>query len=303
MDAHKRKALSRIILCFSLFLVLRLAEELLIIPRVFNTRGLIACLGGLVILLVYIRFINRSLEQIGMVFSRHKVRKGIVIAVILNLVSAVIAYALEYSRISATPGQTVVSVFYGSADHAYSSAGLLRFAMWMAIGVLIAVIHAVFYELAFRGLLITLGSHSMRFWKINLIQAGLYTFWFLIPVVRLILYPSADSNVRIPALFLIMLVYQMFTSVKLGLLRSSTGSVWVCIFDHIGFACILDMIHVQHTALDMTVQMDQSYTLRIICYQAVSLLMVSVYYIYKTQKIRKTQKSRAHAVGHRSSSH
>lgn len=292
MDARKRKALSRMIQCFSLLLVLRLVEELLIIPRVANTKGLVACLGGFVILLLYIRFINKPLEAIGMVFSRHKICKGLLLAVIFNVVSAVLVFTVEYFRISATPGDTAVSVFYDSVQHAYSSAGFWTFAMWLAIGILIAAIHALFYEMTFRGLLITLGSRSMHFWKINLIQAGLYTFWFLIPVVRMILYPSGSSAKQILILFLVMLVYQMLTAVKLGLLRSATGSIWACIFDHFAFACILDMIHVQHTAADMTVQLDASYYLRIICYQAISLLMVFVYYICKKQKIGK---SRSHS--------
>ena len=73
MGAHTRKSLSRIIRCFLLFLALRLVEELLIIPRYADSKGLIACVGGLFILLFYIRFINKPLKKIGMVFSRHKV--------------------------------------------------------------------------------------------------------------------------------------------------------------------------------------------------------------------------------------
>ncbi len=288
MDASTRKALSRIIQCFSLFLVLRLVEELLIIPRVANTRGVIACVGGFVILLVYIRFINKPLEQIGMVFSGHKIRKGIIIALILNLVTAGIVFTFEYLRLSAAPGQTVISVYYDSTQHAYSSAGFQGFALWLAFGILVEVIHAFFYEMSFRGLLISLGLRSMRFWKINMLQTGLYTFWFLIPILRVILYYSDTTSAKqIALLFVVMLVYEVLCAVKLGLLRFSTGSVWVCIFDHFAFACVLDMIHVVHTAADMTVQLDQSYYLRLVCYQAISLLMAFVYYSYKKPKIQK----------------
>lgn len=290
MDARKQKALKRISQCFLLFLVLRIVEELLVIPR-FDTRGMIACVGGVVILLVYIRYINKPLEKIGMIFSGHKVRKGIILAAILNIVPAAIVFTLEYFRISRTPVHTAITIFFKSEQYAYSSAGFQKFAMWLAIGILVDVIHAFFYETAFRGLLITLGSRSMRFWKINLIQSGLYTFWFLFPVLRVILYySSAYSAKQTLTLFLVMLVYQMLISVKLGLLRYSTGSVWACIFDHFAFACILDMIHVQHTAADMTVQLDGSYYQRILCYQAISLLMVFVYYMYKKPKIEQLQK-------------
>ena len=39
MEVHQNKALSRIIQCFALFLVVRLVEELFIIPRYINTKG------------------------------------------------------------------------------------------------------------------------------------------------------------------------------------------------------------------------------------------------------------------------
>ena len=288
MDARTRKAMTRITQCFLLFLILRLVEELLIMPRYVNSLGLIACAGGIVLLLFYIRYINKPLEEIGLIVDGHKIRKGIILAAILNIVSAGIVFTLEYLRISRTPIHTAVSVFYKSELHAYSAAGFRTFAMWLVLGLLVNVIHAFFYETAFRGLLFTLGSRSMRFWKINLIQSGLYTFWFLIPVLRVILYSSGGASTKqILTLFLVMLVYQMLISVKLGLLRYSTGSVWACIFDHFAFGCIQDMIHIQHTAADMTVQLDGSFYQRILCYQAISLLMVLVYYLYKKPKIRE----------------
>ncbi len=291
MEAHKNKALSRIIQCFSLFLVLRLLEELLIIPRYVNTKGLVACIGGFAILLFYIRFINKPLEEIGMIFSGHKVRKGIILAAAFNLIPAAIVFTMEFRRFSAMPGHTVISVFYDSVQHSYSAAGFMNFAMWAGIGLLIAVVHAFFYEMTFRGLLITLGSRSLHFWAINAIQAGLYTFWYLIPVLRVLLYYSGAYGLRrIFVLFLVTLAYEMLTAVKLGLLRSSTGSVWACIFDHIAFAYLLDMIHVQYTAADMSVQLDEKYYTRILAYQVLSLLMAFVYYIYKKQKIQEKQR-------------
>ena len=304
MNANDRKTLSRITRCFLLFLILRLVEELLIIPRYVNSWGLIACVGGLVILLIYIRFINKPLEEIGIQFSEHKMRKALAIAVILNVVPAVIVYAVDYLRTAAKPGQTAFSFFYHSSEYAYANAGLRIFLMWLAIGVAISVIYAFFYEMTFRGLLITLGLRSLHFWQANLIQSCLYTIWFLIPVVRVIAYDSDKySTKQILALFAVMLVYEMICAFKLGLLRYSTGSIWACIFDHFLFACILEMLHVQHTSADMTVQLDQNYYLRMLCYQAISLLIVLGYYLYKKPKIReqlKEQRSMHHSSHHSS---
>ena len=291
MEVHQKKALSRIIQCFSLFLVLRLVEELFIIPRYLNTKGVVACLGGFAVLLFYIRFINKPLEEIGMIFSGHKIRKGIILAAVFNIVPAVIVYFIEYRRLSASGGHTVLSMFYDSAQHSYSAAGLGGFVLWASIGLAIALLHAFFYEMTFRGLLITLGSRSLHFWAINTIQAALYTFWYLIPVVRVVLYYSGVySTKRIIVLFIVTLIYEMITAVKLGMLRSSTGAVWVCIFDHIAFAYIIDMIHVQHTAVNMTVSLDAHYYVRIIAYQVIALLMTSVYFVVKRNKIKEMQR-------------
>ena len=83
MDVHTRKAMTHITQCFLLFLILRLVEELLIVPR-FNSQGLIACVGGFVILLIYIRFINKPMEAIGVIVDEHKARKGIILAAIFD---------------------------------------------------------------------------------------------------------------------------------------------------------------------------------------------------------------------------
>ena len=288
MKDKKAKALSRIIECFSLFLILHLAEELFIIPRFYNTKGVVSCVGGLVILLFYIRFINKPLEQIGMVFSGHKIRKGIVLAALFNLVPAAIVFGLEFYRHSSSGEYTVISAFYGSVRRSYSSAGLNGFLIGALIGLAISVVHAFFYEMSFRGLLITLGSRSMRFPAINTIQAALYTFWFLLPVLRVIMFQrDAVSDRYIQNLIFLLLIYELLTAVKLGLLRVSTGSVWACIFDHIAFGFILDMVHIQTTTANMRVQLDGDYYVRIIAYQAIALLMVFVYSVIKKKKQKR----------------
>ena len=285
MKAKKAKALSRIVQCFSFFLILHLAEELFIIPRIYNTKGVICCVGGFVILLFYIRFINKPLDRIGMVFSGHKIRKGILLAALFNLVPAAIVFAGEYFRYSSKGAHTVISVFYDSTENAYSSAGLGGLLLWALIGLAIAAVHAFFYETAFRGLMITLGSGSMHFAAINTIQTALYTVWFLIPVVRVILYQRNTVTWRyILTLFVSLLIYESLTAAKLGLLRAATGSVWACIFDHIAFSFILDMIHIQTTDASMNVRLDAGYFVRIIAYQAVALVMVYIYYVIKKKK-------------------
>ena len=290
MKTKKTIALSRISQCFSLVLILHVVEELFIIPKLYNTRGVVACIGGFVILLFYIRFINKPLEEIGFVFSGHKIRKGILLAALFNLVPAVIVFAWEFYQHSSNDEHPVISIFFGSVEHSYSVAGASGLILWTLIGLAIAVIHAFFYEMSFRGLLITLGSRSMYFAAVNTIQTALYTFWFLIPVVRVILFYGDHYAWRyILSLFVSLLVYESLAAAKLGLLRVATGSVWACIFDHIAFGFILDMIHMQTTDAKMKVQLDASYFVRIIAYQAIALLMVYIYYIIKKKKIKENQ--------------
>ena len=292
MDAQKNKALSRVVQCFLLFLVLRVIEELVIIPHVTNTMGLISSLGGLVVLLIYIRFINKPLDEIGMIFSGHKVRKGIFLSFALNIVPAVLVYWMEYRRYAMLEGFTRVSIFYENVSRSYSQAGLRGFILWTLAGLIIGVVNAFFYELSFRGLLITLGSRSLHFSAINTIQAALYTLWYIIPVIRvLVYYSNVYSMRRILILFAVTLVYELITAIKLGLLRYATGSVWVCIFDHILFAFILDMIHIQYTQsrYERVAGYQLSYYVRILAYQAVALLITVIYYFRKKKKIQEMQ--------------
>ena len=291
MGTQKARSLSRITLCFFFFMILHLAEEFFIIPNFFNTQGVIACIGGLAILLIYIRFINKPLEKIGFVFSRHKIRKGVLLAALFNLVPAVIVFAGEFLAHRVKGEHTVISFFYGTVERSHSVAGMGGMLLGALIALALAVVHAFFYEMAFRGLMITLGTRAMRFAPANAIQSALYTVWFLVPVVRIVLFSKQTVTLRfIITLFVSLLIYEALTAVRLGLLRMATGSVWACIFDHIAFGFILDMVHMQTTDANMRVQLDGSYYARIIAYQAIALVMVFVYYVVKKKKIKQKHK-------------
>ena len=51
MNAKKAKTVRKLTASFFLFLILRLVEELYIIPMLYNTMGLVSCIGGLLILI------------------------------------------------------------------------------------------------------------------------------------------------------------------------------------------------------------------------------------------------------------
>ncbi len=291
MDLEQKKTLRRLIGCFALFLILRLVEELVVIPKYVDSKGVVACLGGIVVLLFYIRFVNKPLEDIGMIFSGHKIRKAIGMTAILNIIPAVLVFAGEYLIYSRKDGYAHLSVYYESVDRSYSRGGLQGLLIGIGICLALAVLHGFFYEMAFRGLLITLGSRSLPFNAVNAIQAGLYTFWYLIPVVRLLLFApeglySAERMIR---LVLFTLAYEMITAVKLGMLRNASGSVWVCIFDHIAFAFILDMLHLQFSSSVGVLSTDMSYYGRLLAYQGISLFITYIYYAKKTKKVKEIQ--------------
>ena len=292
MDAQKNKAFFKTIRCFLLFLILRLVEELVVVPKFANTMGLISCVGGFFILLGYIRFDDKPLEKIGVLFSGHKVHKGFGLAVVLNLIPMVVVYGLELFRFRSMPGSTHLTVYYDKIDHAYSVAGRSDFLMWLAIGLAVSLIHAVFYEMCFRGLLVTLASKSLSFGKVNAIQTVLYTLWFLVPTARVLLTQFSQFAVR-DLLILVgfTVAYEILTGIKLGLLRYSTGAVWVCIFDHLAFSYITELIHVQYSVGTASVT-DAAYYVRMLGYQALSLLITLLYYAKKRKKI-EAQKQEA----------
>ena len=288
MNAKKAKTVRKLTASFFLFLILRLVEELYIIPNLYDTMGLVSCIGGLLILMVYIRLDNKPLEVIGMLFSKHKTKKGLLIAVVINAVPALIVYPLIY--LSLRNQYPNLAIYYDKVANAYSVGGPKQFVMWALLGLLISVAHAFFYEMAFRGLLLTLASKSFPFGAVNVMQAGLYTFWYLIPVLRILIYAGGTYRTKqIVILVLFLLVYEMVTALKLGMLRRATGSIWVCIFDHIAFTYIFDMLHIQHDS--RTLGADYTSYIIMLAYQLIAMILTAVYYKEKRAKIQDERRS------------
>ena len=288
MNAKKAKTVRKLTASFFLFLILRVVEELYIIPRLYNTMGLVSCIGGLFILLLYIRLDNKPLETIGMLFSKHKFGKGLGIAAVLNAVSTLIVYPLAYLYFN--DRHPNLAIYYDQTENAYSLAGTKTFLFWVLFGLFISLVHALFYEMAFRGLLLTLAARSFPFAAVNFMQAGLYTFWYLIPVLRIVLYAGGSyARKQLVTLVLFLLAYEMITALKLGMLRRATGSIWVCIFDHVAFTYIFDMLHIQHDGNALSA--DYTGYVVMLAYQAIAMLLTAVYYKKKIEKIQDQQRS------------
>ena len=288
MNAKKAKTVRKLTASFFLFLILRVVEELYIIPRLYNTMGLVSCIGSLFILLLYIRLDNKPLETIGMLFSKHKFGKGLGIAAVLNAVPTLIVYPLAYLYFN--DRHPNLAIYYDQTENAYSLAGTKTFLFWVLFGLFVSLVHALFYEMAFRGLLLTLAARSFPFAAVNFMQAGLYTFWYLIPVLRIVLYAGGSyARKQLVALVLFLLVYEMLTALKLGMLRRATGSIWVCIFDHVAFTYIFDMLHIQHDGNALSA--DYTGYVVMLAYQAIAMLLTAVYYKKKIEKIQDQQRS------------
>ena len=287
MEAVQRKVVRKTIYAFLMFLVIRLLEELLIIPHFnLNTKGLISCVAGIVILLVYIRFDNKALDEIGLLFSARKVGKGLLFAFVLNIVAAAVTFGWAYLTAKSS-GFARLTFYYDEVTHAYS-AGFRTFLYWALFALVVALFHAIFYELSFRGLLLTIGSKTLPFGTVNALQAALYAVWFFIPILRVVVYQPAALDVKgFIKLAVFMIVYEFITAAKLGLMRKATGSLWVCIFDHIAFSFLLDMVHIQLTTKSMDVINDPNYYTQMLLYQGVSFCICYIYYIVKNKKTQE----------------
>ena len=293
MEPVQSKAIRKTIYCFLMFFALRLIEELLFVPRLGSTKSFIACLGGLIILLIFIRFDNKSLDDIGVLFSGRKIGKGLGFAAAMNAVVAIAVFSTEIFQFKSYPGYSRLVLYYESPDRSFS-AGIKTFLAWMGLALLVALVHALFYEIAFRGLMITLASRALPFAAVNLLQAGLYTVWFLVPVLRILLFSAGTlSRRQIVTLFLFSIVYEFLTALKLGMLRKASGAVWVCIFDHIAFSFIIDVVHMQYTNEAGALLTDSNYYVRALAYQAIALLISVIYYQSKMKKVMEKQQTAA----------
>ena len=288
MEVANKKYRNRICHIFLMLIVLRFVEEFAIANAV-DTMGLLTCAGGFFVLLIYLRFINKSLDEIGLLFMPHKVKKGFLMAIVLNIIPAAVVYLSEYFALKAQSESINFTIYYDNVSRAYSEVGLSAYIGWMAAGVFISAIHAVFYEMTFRGLILTLGTKTFTFRVANIVQSILYTVWFMVPVARVVLFNLSAYGVdRIIRLAVFMLVYQMIVSLKLGMLTKASGSVWICLFDHVAFAFITDSLHIQQSVGTATFT-DHSVYERLIAYQAISLVIAIIYSIVKTKRIKNAQ--------------
>ena len=294
MENIQRKAVRKTIYAFLMFLVLRLLEELVIIPHLrISTKGLVSCVAGIVILLVYIRFDNKALDEIGLLFSARKVGKGLLFAFCLNLFVGAVVFALAYLHLHLSDGTARLNLYYEKPAYSYSS-GLRTFLLWMLFALVVAVFHAIFYELSFRGLLLSIGSRSLTFGTVNALQSALYAVWFFIPILRVLIYQTSAMDVKsYLKLAAFTIVYEFITAARLGLLRKATGSLWVCIFDHIAFSFILDTVHLQYTSLTMQVNDDPDYYVMLLGYQVLSLVICYIYSVQKGKAVRQKMQDAA----------
>ncbi len=285
MDSVKKKYSSRVFHIFFLLFILRVIEEFAIVNAV-DTMGLLTCAGGFFLLLIYLRFVNKALDEVGLLFMPRKVRKGFLMAVVLNIIPMLLVYTAEYFILRPGSESINFTVYYDNVSRAYSEVGLSAYIGWMAAGIFVSAIHAIFYEMTFRGVILTLSAKVYKFGTANFIQAVLYTIWFMVPVARVALFNFGVYGLeRIIRLAVFILIYEMLVALKLGLIRNASGSVWMCIFDHAAFSLVTDSLHIQQS-VGISTFTDINIYQRLIAYQAISLIIAVVYAVIKNKKVK-----------------
>lgn len=296
MTKNEQKNIIRVVNCFAIFFIIRILEEYLVAPKFGRTFSLMSCVLGIIVLLIYLRMDNKPLEKIGLIHSNHKIKKGFLIAVLLNAVPLITVYPLAFLYFKSIDRYSVITAYFGSADNCYSN-GVKTFALWICFGFAVSLIRAAFYELTFRGLLMKLCSKTFSFGVTNLIQSALYVLWFVIAVA-----PDLDiKSVSSVVIVVLLILYSFMSAIKLGLCKYASGAVWLCFFDHLAFGFITDVLHLQITGSGL-IQYYQSY-LVLVAYQFVSLIIAFVYYLIKKKKIERAMiesKVRHHSASGRS---
>lgn len=290
MIEYERKNIIRVVNCFAFFFVLRFIEEFLILPNAsVNTHSMLACVFGIIVLLFYLRSENKSVEKIGLIFSRNKIKKGFFNAVLLNAIPLVTVYPLMYYYLKSNYSYVRVTLYYDSAQNCYSN-GVKVFLLYMFIGLIVSVVHSIFYELTFRGLLMHLSSKTFSFTVSNIIQASLYTFWFLISAVRVAVTSGEDYAPKsILVLIGFFVIYEFLVGIKLGLCKYASGALWVCLFDHLAFGFICDVLHFQASTTDGQLVTGYYNYVILICYQVISFIIACIYFTKKKRQIREAR--------------
>ncbi|MCR5485039.1 MAG: hypothetical protein K6F09_05540 [Clostridiales bacterium] len=284
MNKTAQRALFHLFNCFAILLIVRIIEEFLLVGILGDTHSIIVCVFGIIFVFAYLRVKLKPIEKIGLIVTRHKITKGFVLAVLINVIPFVLINGFIYFYYKSLGCSVSPAVFFDTAARSRDAAGTSVFLMWLLFALAVAVLHAVFYEISFRGLLIHFGNYGLSYTKTNLLQSGLYTLWFLIPLLKSI---TSTSKSNFIFLFVFFILYEFITAYKLGLCRFATGALWLPIFDHLAFGYYCDCFRLQVSTAEGTLlnnQLDFRF-LPLLIYQVVSFIIVFIYYLNKKSSL------------------
>ncbi len=247
---------------------------------------------GVIILFLYIQASKAKLNIIGISKSVHKMTAGLVSGAIFSLIPFLTVLLAEcFYHGAASLKFLPPSLMYVRAD------GNLPPVVIVLIYVFSSFTASAFKELFFRGLLLKQLKKATSFFKANVIQALMYTFFILSIIIRNAVSGYAQSkDIKLILLTAFACIACEFAAaLKWGLLTRVSGAVYAAMADHFIFTFVTSSIFVYDSEASLYA------ALRAAAIQFISFAAAVVYYSLTMKKIKteKLEKQRIKELAHK----
>ncbi|MGN0636283.1 MAG: hypothetical protein ACI4I5_08680 [Acutalibacteraceae bacterium] len=234
----------------------RICVELLILFTAFfllekilmpiNSFGVLTCAVGLAALVGLSLYSSRTAKKLGLATRGHDLLVNFFraawicagsIAVVLLAEEAV--FLLKGNR-GLFFNPTFEIGYSTAAASSVEKAGIKTFLVWAGVGIVISLVRALFFEIAFRGYCLSLNA-SETYASGNKRQAIYFTIMASAPTVYgvvqgMVNEPAQHRSIAVAVLAILASWLNLYLlAYRHGKLRYATGSVWVCIFSYWAF--------------------------------------------------------------------
>lgn len=275
---------------FLIFVVIRIIENIFrMLPNSrINTRNMVGAILGLGILTIILYVTGKTNESIGIVLNKYKILKGLVVSWFVSITPILVGLIFDLMSMkllslrSPEGGYNIDFSVYAYGTR-FSGGSFGTYLSRIALCAFITLLAALFYEMLFRGYLLSQSRRIMPFYAANLFQGTLYGLWCaIIPILgALVGIASIASMGTTYAVKLILLyfLHGLLGGLAYGLCVKASGAIWLSMFSNFILAFSMNIIH---TTSDSGMGLFEMR--RCVVTDACFLVFAFIFYAYKKKK-------------------
>lgn len=197
-------------------------------------------LMGIIVLLIALKYFGYSFEDIG--FIKNKILKSLFIGTFIGILSFTLAYSVEFAILSLQGLSPRLEFYVGGfslTENIVKNTGILFFLLCIILN----IVNVIMEEGIFRGLFLNIANEKYSFFTSNLIVAFFFGVWHFVVPVR----SYVDGQMSFEEMIGMGIGYIIIAgimSIKWGMLKIMTGSLWIGLAEHFFNNTIGNLFHV-----------------------------------------------------------